>query len=228
MARFEGFADEKARFFKGLARHNERAWFLEHKDDFEAGWNAPMKALLADVREAVDADFAHSEVGEPSVFRIFRDVRFSKDKAPYKTHLGGFIPLQRAASKATDRTMALYFHVGAEGTVAAAGHYMMEPASLDRFRKAVADADKGKELTRILARLKKKGFLPDSREGLKRAPKGYEPTHPRAALLRRKGLVVAFPPLPPALLTSPDLTAWLAGATRVAAPLVEWLLFATA
>ena len=228
MAHFEGFADGKARFFKALARNNERSWFLAHKEEFEAGWNAPMKLLLADVRAAIDRAYPRCDLGEPSVFRIFRDVRFSKDKSPYKTHLGGFIPLQRAGKKATERPMALYFHVGADETLAAAGHYMMEPASLQRFREAVADDTRGRELARIVTRVEKKGFVPGAHESLKRVPKGYDPAHPRAEMLRRKGLIVRFPPPPPELLTSPRLTRWLVDHSKVAAPLVEWLLFATA
>src|SRR3977135_1964439 len=133
MARFEGFADADAKFFKALAKKNERAWFLAHKAEFEEGWNAPMNLLLAEVKEAIDRAYAHCDLDEPKVFRIFRDIRFSKDKSPYKTHIGGYIPLRRAGKRATDVPMALYFHVGATEAFGAAGHYMMDPQSLERF-----------------------------------------------------------------------------------------------
>lgn len=228
MAHFEGFLDDKARFFKALAENNERSWFLAHKPEFEAGWNTPMKLLLADVRAAIDRAYPRCDLDEPAVFRMHRDVRFSKDKSPYKTHLGGFIPLQRTGTKTTDRPMALYFHVGAQETMAAAGHYMMAPTSLERFRRAVAEDARGKELARIVARLEKKGFVTGAAESLKRVPKGYDPGHPRAELLKRKGLIVTFPLLPKGLLATPKLTQWLADGSKTAAPLVEWLLFATA
>jgi uncharacterized protein (TIGR02453 family) len=228
MARFEGFADKGGRFFKQLARNNERAWFLEHKAEFEEGWNAPMKVLLAEVKGAIDSAYAHCDLGEPKVFRIFRDVRFSKDKSPYKTHIGGVIPLARSGKKVTDLPMALYFHVGAKETFGAAGHYRMEPDSLSRFRAAVADPARGKELEKILASLAKRGFTADSHEGFKRVPKGFAPDHPRAGLLKRRGLVVEFPPVTPALLTDAKLAKWLAGACKTASTLVEWLTFATA
>jgi uncharacterized protein (TIGR02453 family) len=157
MTSFEGFADKDGRFFKALAKNNERGWFLAHKAEFDEGWNGPMKALLFDVREAIDRAYAHCELDEPKVFRIFRDVRFSKDKSPYKSHIGGFIPVKRK-QKATEVPMALYFQVGAKETFAAAGHYMMDPASLDRYRVAVADGKRGKELGTILTRLDKRGF----------------------------------------------------------------------
>jgi uncharacterized protein (TIGR02453 family) len=228
MTRFEGFADAEGKFFRALARHNEREWFLAHKPEFEQGWNAPMKLLLAEVKDAVDAAYAHCDLGEPKVFRIFRDVRFSKDKSPYKTHIGGYIPLVRKGAKVTDLPMALYFQVGATETFGAAGHYMMEPESLARFRGAVAHDARGKELDRILAKLTKKGFAHDSYESLKRVPKGFDPEHPRADHLRRKGLHLSFPVLPKGILTKRRLVAWLADGSKTAAPLVEWLVYATA
>ncbi len=226
--RFEGFADGDGKFFGKLAKNNERDWFLAHKTEFEEGWNAPMKALLSEVRAAIDARYPHCDLDEPKVFRIFRDVRFSKDKSPYKTHIGGFVPLKRAGKKSTDLPMALYFHVGAKEKFGAAGHYMMEPESLARFRAAVADDKRGRELAKILATLEKKGFVADSHDRFKRVPKGYDPAHPRAEMLKRKGLTVSFPAVPAALLTTPKLAKWLADGCKTTAPLVEWLAFATA
>jgi uncharacterized protein (TIGR02453 family) len=228
MAAFEGFADDKGTFFKRLAKNNERDWFMAHKAEFEEGWNAPMKDLLAQVREGIDAAYAHCDLAEPKVFRIFRDVRFSKDKTPYKTHIGGFIPLARSGKKTTDLPMALYFHVGADERFGASGHYMMEADSLQHFRTAVADPKRGKELDTILASLKKKGFDAESHHRSKRVPKGFPPDHPRAEMLKNKGLTVSFPDLPAGILTSPKLGAWLVKSCKTAAPLVEWLAFATA
>lgn len=228
MTAFKGFLDADGKFFKALAKKNEREWFQAHKAEFEEGWNAPMKLLLAEVRDAIDGAYAHSDLDDPKVFRIYRDVRFSKDKSPYKTHIGGFIPLKRGGKKVTDLPMALYFHVGATETFGAAGHYMMEPESLERFRAAVADAKRGKELEKILASLAKKGFAADSHDSLKRVPKGYAPEHPRAEMLKRKGLTVGFPSVPKGMLATPKLKKWLADSCKTAAPLVEWLAFATA
>jgi uncharacterized protein (TIGR02453 family) len=229
MTHFSGFHDDGARFFKALAKKNERAWFVAHKAEFEEGWNAPMKALLAEVAEGVDRAYPRCDLDEPKVFRIFRDVRFAKDKAPYKTHLGGFIPIKRAGKRTTDLPMALYFHVGATERFGAAGHYMMEPESLARFRAAVADETRGKELVKMLAALQKKGYSVDApHDALKRVPKGFEPDHPRAELLKRKGLTVSFPALPKGILVDRELIKWLVTASKTASPLVEWLVFATA
>jgi uncharacterized protein (TIGR02453 family) len=228
MSSFTGFADADGKFFRALARKNEREWFLAHKAEFEEGWNAPMKALLAELREAIDARYERCDLDAPKVFRIFRDVRFSKDKAPYKTHIGGFIPLVRRGKKTTDLPMAIYFHVGAKETFAAAGHYMMEKESLERFRAALADDARGRELVKILATLARKGFVATGHDRSKRVPKGFPPDHPRAELLTYRGLTVGFPPVPKGMLTSPKLVKWLAEGCKTSAPLVDWLVGATA
>jgi len=223
MSSFSGFPDAEGKFFKALAKNNARDWFAKRKQEFETGWNEPMKALLSELREAIDAAYPHTDLGEPKVFRIFRDVRFSKDKSPYKTHIGGYVPLARSGKSATDLPMACYFHVGAGETFAAAGHYMMAKESLARFRTAVADDKRGKELVKILAALGKKGYAAEAHERSKRVPKGFPPDHPRAELLTYKGLTVAFPSVPKAMLTSPKLVKWLADGCKTTAPLVEWL-----
>jgi uncharacterized protein (TIGR02453 family) len=228
MGRFTGFADADGKFFKALAKNQKREWFEPRKQEFEDGWNRPMKDLLADVREAIDEAYAHCDLDEPKVFRIYRDVRFSKDKSPYKTWVAGCIPVKRTA-KVTETPVALYMHFGTE-TAIAAGLYMMEPGSLARYRTSVADDARGKELGKVLAKLTKDGFSMDTMhdDHLKKVPKGFDPDHPRAELLKRKGLGVSFPALPKGMLTSPELAKWLAKHSKKTVPLVEWLVFATA
>lgn len=223
---FTGFAEADAGFFRRLAKNQDRDWFNAHKKEFEDGYQKPMKELLDEVAAKVDGAFAHCDLDAPKVFRIFRDVRFSKDKSPYKTHIGGFLPTKRSG-KATEVPMALYIHIGLPEMFAAAGHYMMDPAALERFRKAVADK-RGVELEKLLKSLSKKGFTIDSHETYKKVPKGYDPDHPRAEHLKRKGLTVGFPKMPKGLIASPKLVPWLVTQIKTAAPLVEWLVFATA
>jgi uncharacterized protein (TIGR02453 family) len=228
MSAFEGFADTSGKFFKALAKHNDRDWFQAHKAEYEEGWNAPMKLLLGEVRAGIDRAYSRLDLDEPKIFRIFRDVRFSKDKSPYKTHIGGYIPLVRRGKKATDLPMALYFHVAADETFGAAGHYMMEPDSLARFRAAVDDDKRGAALEKLLAGLAKKGFSSEAHGVLKRVPKGFDADHPRGELLKRKGLTVGFPALPRGILGEKKLVKWLVDACKTSAPLVDWLVMATA
>lgn len=219
---FTGFPDanKKPSFFHELAKHQDREWFAAHKAEYEAGWAAPMAALLAEAREALDGEYPDFELGAPKVFRLHRDVRFSADKSPYKTHASGVLSLGHDTVK-MDVAAALYFQVGTE-TFAGAGTYGMEPPALARFRAAV-ESDLGDELTKLLRPLEKKGFTLESMGMLKKAPRGVDPAHPRVELLKRKGLVVVFPPLDPAELTSRKALATLVKHAKAAAPVVRWV-----
>lgn len=222
---FSGFPDGDAKFFRALARHQDRAWFAAHKAEFEAGWAAPMVALAAELAVKLDAAYPDVELGEPKAFRIHRDVRFSADKSPYKTHVAAFLPV-KAGARAVESPAALYLQVGTE-TFAAAGQYMMSKQALDKYRAAIADDASGKELARLVASLEKRGFVRGAMELMKRVPRGFDPEHPRADLLRHKGLHVTFPAIPKSLLTSRKLVGHLVKQARLVAPLVRWLAFAT-
>ncbi len=225
-ARFTGFADRGAGFFKALAKHQSRDWFAMHREEYEGGWLAPMQALLAEVRGRLAARYAHEDLAAPKVFRIHRDVRFSKDKSPYKTHIGGYLAIDGTAA-GPGGAAALYFHVAADELFACAGQYMMDGEQLKRFRAAVVDPKRGKELAAILAKLERAGFTRGSHEQLQRVPRGFDPEHPAGDLLRRKGLIVAFPDLPRAMLVSPKLVDWLTTHAKQTVPLVEWLAAVT-
>jgi uncharacterized protein (TIGR02453 family) len=218
---FTGFADRDARFFRALAKHQDRDWFHAHRDEYEHGWRQPMAALLATVHDRIDRFFPRQALATPKVFRINRDVRFGKDKSPYKTHIGGYIAVDGGSGPAAPAP--LYLHVSPDETFAAAGHYMMLPPQLSRFRAAVLDDHLGAALTRLLAPLARAGFTLGSYDVLQRVPRGVDPAHQRAELLKRKGLMVTFPALPRPLLVSPKLIPWLTNHVKRTAPLVEWL-----
>lgn len=226
-ARFTGFADRDARFFTALAKHQDRDWFAAHRDEYDAGWLAPMKALLAAVREKLAPRYAHEEIAAPKVFRIHRDVRFSKDKSPYKTHIGGYLGIEGSGAAGPSSAAALYVHVAADELFVGAGQYMMDGDQLKRFRSAVDDPKRGPELAKLLAALTRAGFTIESYEQTQRVPRGFDPEHPRAELLRRKGLFVGFPDLDRKLLTSPKLVDWIVTHARKPVPLVEWLAATT-
>jgi uncharacterized protein (TIGR02453 family) len=219
---FQGFADRQACFFRTLARNQTREWFAAHRREYEEGWLAPMKALLADVRERIDPLFPRHPLSVPKVFRIHRDIRFSKDKSPYKTHIGGYVAIEGAGDPPSV-PVAVYVHVGPKDVFAAAGHYMMDGPQLARFRDAVVDDARGATLAGILKRLERAGFTVGAREMLARVPRGFDRGHPRADLLRRKGLTAHFPAPPRELLVKPRFADWLVAHVRRAAPLVEWL-----
>jgi uncharacterized protein (TIGR02453 family) len=229
-ARFEGFADTRLSFFRALTKHQDRDWFAAHKGEYEEGWQKPMLALLVEARAKLDPVYRHCELAEPKVMRIYRDVRFSKDKSPYKTWIGGGVSVARTA-KLPEAPAALYMHVGLEKGRAtcfgAAGVYGMAPDVLARYRTALLDDKRGREVAGIVAKLEKKGFRVGAMETMKKVPRGVDPDHARAELLRKKGLIVSFE-APPTHIAKRALLDWVVERARAAAPLVEWLTFATA
>jgi len=223
---FQGFADRSGRFFQALARNQRRDWFALHRDEYERGWLAPMKALLADVRSRLEPAFEHEAIAPPKVFRIHRDVRFAKDKSPYKTHIGGYVPLE-GTGDGPSGVAAVYVHVGARELFVAAGQYMMDGPALARFREALVDDRTGAELATMLGKLARAGFAVGSHDVLQRVPRGFDPAHPRAELLKRKGLIVSFPAPPRALLVSRRFADWIVTHAKRTAPVVEWLAAVT-
>ena len=224
--RFEGFADTRGRFFAELVLHNDRGWYQAHRAEYEEGWLSPMKALLAEVGPRLARGYRGYRVGEPRVFRIHRDVRFSRDKSPYKTHIGGMLPmdLPRGGRSQVEVPAALYIHVSYNEVFAAAGLYGIDPDTLARYRKALLDPRRGAEVGRIASALRGAGFELEARESTKRVPPGVDPAHPRAALLRMKGLIATTPAIDRRLLVRRELVAFLAKQALAAAPLVRWLL----
>ena len=165
---FKGWPAEALEFFEGLEADNSKAYWQDHKDIYERCVRAPMDALLAELAPTY---------GEGKVFRPYRDVRFSKDKSPYKTNIAATL------------AHGPYLSLSAEGLSAGAGYYMMEPDQLARYREAVADDTSGSELVGIVDTARKKGLEVNGHDELKTAPKGYPKDHPRIELLRYKGLV---------------------------------------
>jgi len=164
---FSGWPEEALDFYDGLAADNSKSYWTEHKATYEQKILAPMTELTEELA---------AEFGEPKIFRPYRDVRFSADKSPYKTHIGAVIGGTG------------YVQLSAEGLGAGAGMWQMEPESLDRYRRAVASDGPGAELEQIIARIEKDDITVHGHSVLKSAPRGYPADHPRIALLRYKGL----------------------------------------
>ncbi|MFT3711702.1 MAG: DUF2461 domain-containing protein [Archangium sp.] len=215
---FEGFHKDGVGWFHALSIQQNRDWFQANKEDFERLWNAPMKAFLAELKSPLQKIFK-KPVGEPKVFRIHRDVRFSKDKSPYKTWMAGLLPF--AGGKAMEGPAALYLHLGLEEFVAF-GFYVLEPPQLKRLRAGILDDKKGKDLEKRVALAGKSGLEHTSMESLKRAPPGVDPKHPRIELLKQKALGLSTSSIPKSVRFSPKLTDWVLTQAKAAAPVLEW------
>jgi uncharacterized protein (TIGR02453 family) len=217
---FEGFEPEQVQFFKQLAAIQDRDWFKENKARYVAFAEAPMKALVDALQPAVKRQYKGFALAPAKHFRIYRDVRFSKDKSPFKTHVASMIGLEGGEEEGAPA--ALYLHFGLEDVIAA-GHWALTPAKLKRYRALVAADKTGRELQKRVDALIKDGFSLESFEALKRVPPGFPPDHPRAELLKHKGLGLGFPTIPKSLRFSPKLANWIVERSAEAASLVTWL-----
>jgi uncharacterized protein (TIGR02453 family) len=202
MSDFKGFGKNALPFFKALKFHQSKEWFDENRKLYEDDVVAPMVALLDDLTEA----FARKKValradGKRSIFRIHRDVRFAKDKSPYKSHAGAV--MTRSGGK--NDPGLLYIHISPEGCFVAAGFHVPEPSALAKLRKAIKA--KPAQFEKLMAGLEK-ASLPLGRENiLTRAPRGFEEFKegPLSVAVRLRSFIVEEPLLDKSI-ASPKLS----------------------
>jgi uncharacterized protein (TIGR02453 family) len=218
---FGGFERDAMQFWHELATEMSKDWFVANKSRYESVWVEPMLTLLGEVRRGLVPVYRPFALGDPGVLRIYRDLRFARDKTPYKTHIAGMI---RFAGEAVAEAgiAVLYFHLGLDEEYAGVGCYQFDASRTVRWRRAVV-AEPGRALLQILARLRRRGYHAGGYETYARVPKGFSPDHPRAELLKYKGLICRFPAMPRGLLHRPELARWLLDHARASAPLVIWL-----
>ena len=198
---FSGWPEEALEFYEGLAADNTKTYWTKHKEIYDAKVLRPMTELVEEMAP---------EFGETKIFRPYRDIRFSKDKTPYKTHIGAMVG-------------GGYVQFSAQGLAAGNGMYGMAPDQLDRYRQAVAGDRTGGELEDVIAAVESAGIGVTGRDVLKAAPRGYPADHPRIGLLRYKG-VVAWKEWPVAdWLETAAARDRVAGFLRATRPLSAWL-----
>jgi uncharacterized protein (TIGR02453 family) len=169
---FEGFPDEGLMFYEGLEADNTKTYWTRHKAVYDQQVRAPLQALVEELAP---------EFGPAKIFRPYRDVRFSHDKTPYKTHQGAVVnPDGRGAG-------AGYVQVSADGLMVSGGCWRLESDQVDRYRRAVADDLQGPRLQSEIERLAGAGWAIEG-ERLSRLPAGYPADSSRAGLLRHKSL----------------------------------------
>lgn len=199
---FRGWPAEALEFFEGLEADNSKAYWHDHKATYDAAVRAPMDELLVELAP---------EFGSAKIFRPFRDVRFSADKSPYKTHIGAVFE------------KGGYVQLSSNGLGAGLGYWHMTPDQLDRFRRAVADDGTGEPLAALTAAIRRKSIDITSIASLKTAPRGFPKDHPRIDLLRNKGLAAYRSwPVAPWLGTKAAKTR-VVEFLRAAHPLIDWL-----
>ena len=199
---FRGWPSEALEFYEGLAADNSKTYWTAHQGFYEEQVRAPMQELL----EALEPEF-----GVGKIFRPYRDVRFSKDKTPYKTHLAAWLDEGN------------YLQLSSDGLAAGCGIYQLEGEQLERYRRAVDDEKSGEALTGVIARIEGDRIGVHGHGSLKTAPRGYAKDHPRVELLRHKGITTWKEWEPAAWLGTKAPQTRIVEFFRKSRPLKEWL-----
>jgi uncharacterized protein (TIGR02453 family) len=227
MAVFPGFRPDAFRFLRDLARNNEKTWFEAHRDIYEQEVRGPMRQLVETV-DAKLASIAPEIIGDPkrSMFRIHRDVRFSKNKAPYKTNAGAWF-YHREAGRKVGTTgegggAGFYFHIDPTRCFTAGGLWMPARPTLQRIREAIADQPAA--LARLTGapgfRRQFEGLSEEAK--LRRVPRDFPPDHRAAEWLKLQSFT-ASAPIEQRVVTSPHLVDRLCRDFERLVPLVRWL-----
>ena len=213
------YTPETLKFLRGLKRNNDREWFNARKAIYEREVKAPTQAIVAAINEAM-LRFAPENIQPPqkAAFRIYRDIRFSPNKKPYKTHQGAWW-----ARSGLEKTSGggFYFHVAPDEVTVAAGVYMPEREQLLAIRRHI---EANHDEMRALLKSRKLLSLLNEWEGnkLTRPPKGFAPESPAADLIlnRQWGFSTK---LPADTATKPTLVKEIVKRFEAAAPLVAFL-----
>lgn len=215
------FSPKLFAFLRDLKRHNRREWFLENKGRYDETVKEPALRFIAafepHLRKISPEFLAIPKAVGGSLFRIQRDVRFSKDKSPYKTHVGIRF-LHRDAKNV--HAPIFYLHLEPGASFAGAGIWHPEPPALEAIREAIVDDPKAYRKVVENARFRKR--LEVGGDSLKRPPRGYDPDHPLVEELKRKDFVASCP-LAEKDIARPDFDRRLAETYRDGAGYVRWL-----
>jgi len=187
---FKGFSPKLLEFLKNLKQNNNKVWFDAHKEDYENYMKKPSIALIQDMGNLfLDRNLPLVAEPKKSMFRIYRDIRFSSNKEPYKTNLGIYFPFGRAGIKPVF-TCGFYFHFDTDESFVGGGIHLPETNILKSIRKKIADDFEiftkiitDKKLTKAYDNM----FMGDS---LKKVPQGYPTDHPAAEYLKMKEYTV--------------------------------------
>jgi uncharacterized protein (TIGR02453 family) len=224
---FTGFTDDALRFLRALRRNNRREWFTERKPRYEESVRQPLAALIEEM-DARFARYAPEITGDPkrSAFRIHRDVRFSADKSPYKTHAACWF-FHRDAGKGVGGSTphggaGFYFHLEPDASLVAGGLWMPPAEGLRRIRLALGERyEEFAGIVRSRSLVRRFGSL-NEEAMLRRVPRGVDPEHPAASWLRHRSFTMSHP-LSNEDVMSPRLAGLLERDYKTLLPLIRWL-----
>lgn len=211
--------NDTLKFLEALKENNTREWFTENKKWYDRA-RADYEQVIARVIHAVSSfDTSITNVDpKKSIFRIYRDVRFSTDKSPYKTHFGAVL-----RSHGMEKTSGYYFHLDPAGSFVSCGHYMLRPDQLKKIRRGIYN-----DFEHFQAIINEEGFkrefgdLFKDDDMLKRVPNGFDKDHPAAEYMKLKHFYV-LKEIPEEILTSEKLVSHVSDLYELMQPLSEFL-----
>ena len=219
---FRGFDRDAMQFWHELASEMSKEWFTANKQRYQSLWVEPMMTLLREVARGLAPAYKPLTLAEPGVLRIYRDLRFSADKTPYKTHIAGVIRLG-GARIAEAGNAVLYLHVGLDEEFVGVGCYQFDAARTARWRRAVVGKP-GSGAAADHGQLAPEGLRARRLRILTRAsPRASRPITRARSCSNTRGSICRFPAIPAGLLHRPELARWLLGHAKATAPLVVWL-----
>jgi uncharacterized protein (TIGR02453 family) len=215
------FTPEAMKFLRGLKRNNDREWFEARREVYERAVKAPMLALVEEINAAM-VEIAPEHVRPPHkvMMRIYRDIRFSPNKQPYKTHLAAWWS-RRGMEKTSGG--GFYLQIGPQGVMIAAGCYMPEREQLLALRRWMsAHHERYRATMKKLLKARGAGFEPNGSEALTRMPKGFDRDDPADELVRAKSWGVNAS-LPAEAVFEPTIVREIVRRFRLTTPLIETL-----
>jgi len=220
---FQGFSLETISFFLQLGQNNNKTWFEAHRQQYEQAVMAPSRAFVEALGSRLEA-IAPGVHADPrvnkSIFRINRDVRFSKDKSPYKTYFS-LIFWEGQGPKL--ECSSFYFHVEPPTLLLGAGIYIFPKHILKAYRQAVIDPEQGAALSQAIRAVQHAGYNLDGKH-YKRVPREYPADHERSELLMYNGLTTGYDTVIPEAFYGPELVDYCFENYRKMLPLHRWLV----
>ena len=225
---FDGFASETVAFFEGLQRDNTKSWFNSHRAGYDDHVVAPAKAFVATMAELLPqiSPEIHAEPRiNGSIMRINRDIRFSKDKSPDKTHLD--LWFWTGNKRGWDRP-GFFFRMQPPDLLLGTGMHKFDKPEFAAYREAVLDDKRAKTLRKAIAEATAGGAYALGGAGYKKVPRGMLADHPKADLLLHDGLHVSSEASIPPEFTAASFPEYCMDHFRAVAPVFHWLMALTA
>ena len=220
---FSGFSKNTLQFLTDLEANNNKPWFDTHRSDYDNYFLAPARDFVVALGERLRA-LSPDVVADPrvnkSIFRIYRDIRFSKDKTPYKSHLGLWFPVSGSGGKFENP--GYYFHVEPKNLMLGVGIHAFTKPLLKAYRDAVVEPNLGTKLSAVIAARLLRSYNIKTKT-YKRVPRGYDPDHEYKDLLLHSGLTSGIDLKIPPELHTPDLVDYCFHHFQELSPIVSWL-----